>query len=134
GVDIIGLYSMRSEGPEFRRKAIAELGLPERVEAVIQAACAEDPAERHASVEALFDALEDALDDAPARGRSDSSEPVPFPITWGDDLVGDEESDDDDELLQTRRMPAYDFSQVPPPPAAHTDPALPSAAPPSPVP
>lgn len=135
GVDIIGLYSMRSEGAEFRRKAIAELGLPGRVEAVIQAACAEDPAERHASVEALFDALEDALDDAPAKGRSDSSEPVPFPITWGDDLVGDEESDDDDELLQTRRMPAYDFSQVAPPPAARTEPALPpAAAPPSPAP
>jgi eukaryotic-like serine/threonine-protein kinase len=127
GVDIIGLYSMRSEGAEFRSKAITAFGLPPRVDAVIQAACAEAVHERHPSVEAFFEALEDALDED-AHKPSAAPEPAaaPFPITWGDDLaMGD---DDDDELMQTRRHPAYDFSKAampPEPPAApRTDPVL----------
>lgn len=62
GVDVVSLYALRSEGPEYRRAAIADLGLSREVERVVLEACAEDPAERHRSVDELFGALQDAIE------------------------------------------------------------------------
>jgi serine/threonine protein kinase len=124
GIDIIALYAMRSEGAEFRRRAIEALELPASVEAVILAACAEDVEDRHPSVEAFFEAFEEALEaemQAAKAPPAPEPAPVPFPITWGDDLARDD--DDDDELLQTRRHPAYDFSQI----AGPSEPVAPAA-------
>ncbi|MCA9650359.1 MAG: serine/threonine protein kinase [Myxococcales bacterium] len=62
GEDIMALYTLRSEGAEYRRRSIHELGLSREVEVVVQQACAEDPAARHPSVDRFFEALERAIE------------------------------------------------------------------------
>ncbi|MEX1361685.1 MAG: serine/threonine-protein kinase [Nannocystaceae bacterium] len=62
GDDVMALYSLRSEGPLYRREAIHDLGLPIEIEAVVQKCCAEDPSGRYPTVHAFFTALERAVE------------------------------------------------------------------------
>lgn len=61
GDDVMALYSLRSEGADFREKSIRGLGLPTAIERVVLRACAEGPDDRYPTVDAFYDALEEAI-------------------------------------------------------------------------